>query len=243
MKNAAGHHRGWMIVLALGLGALAGLWILFPVWHLPASRPRPLPPQVIYRACAKAIASGQNELYAVWSPALIALPMSTLRPAALKDRVDQIQPPLEMPTEPPLFGKRNGLPPLPDHGPQAGDSRLSRENVAAIGSLPEIESAAKIPAPVKPTAPVNLACRGELKNRVPSALALEPWMPADRSWTLTVRVRVNPDGEVTRAILETPTADAALNAAVIRFVYQSRVARADQPAEDQVTLTYSGHGF
>lgn len=95
--------------------------------------------------------------------------------------------------------------------------------------------------PVKPQ-PVRVSvssvlCAREFNTPVLSAASFSR---LEQPWILKAFVEVDEHGSVSQVLLETPTADAELNAAVLRALYGSHAGRSDQPTDGIVAI--SGRG-
>lgn len=227
---------------------LSAVFYLFPELPPVSSAPRPFAPQVRYLAAGSYRHGNQGdsaELIAVWSPALISLPVGVISPGFGKNHITWVKPPLEAFHGRSLFLER-AIPGEREHAWRLAEgwSGRARRSVA-LHSAQMAEPRASDRSRLAEKQGVQVvALSGGLKDRAIdySCLSLDEWARPGDSWAVTLYVRFDDTRRPVQVLLESPARDKALNEAAVRRMYQCRLTEPGDSCEGRIVLWFSGNG-
>lgn len=236
----------------------SGIWVgavlLAAVWHLilfgfsarPATRGTawPVVPAVTYLPLPvdNTVTGFQRDVRAVWSPILFSLPSAVgFSHAALTNRIG-FQPPLEIPPAAPFYLHRAAS----EFEPIA----LSAGGIAtgAMTGLPRSVPAGglELPALAMPVTSTGATLQVELSGSFGGGKFVDMRVPVDVSvmkekpWEVSAFVKMNDEGRVVHAFLETPSPLREVNALLVRTLLAWRLQKPGAVRDGRVVFRYSG---
>lgn len=217
---------------------VTALWQLIPEIESKKTGAQPQQPRIVFMSSKGTGQEAGQDINAVWSPALIALPARVMARNLPMEKRPQLEPVLDPPGSEPRYLKTRGADVA--HIGEITPDIIKLPDWAGTGFTPQIEEKACFN--VHTAAP---GVRVDLSQELTGQVNLPDFSTGifdNVSGQLHCKIHVRFDsyGKIRSAILDTPTDDKALNRKIIEKVLESSVENPETELSGYITIFYPG---